>query len=136
MSSGDPKPAEHVELPPVVFAFPEVLEPGVYAATLAGVRAFTFTREGEDVTLWAWTFAVPSSGEDPVIVEGVSSPLLTPRSKGLAWLTALAPEIVASRDRIAAADLVGRPCMVVVEADAQGYAKVGDVVAAPRKGKG
>lgn len=108
-----------------LFEFPPTVEPGTHAATFAGAHEFTYTDKstGEDVTLVSWGFTV---GE--VVVEGVTSLLLSPRSKGFAWLRALAPDVVQSRSSIVASELAGRPCLIVVE-DRDGEARITDVLA-------
>lgn len=110
-----------------VFEFPPTVEPGTHAATFTGAHEFTYTDKstGEDVTLVSWGFTV---GPDAVAVDGVTSMLLSVRSKGFAWLRALAPEIVSSRTSIAASELAGRPCLIVVE-DRDGEARISDVLA-------
>src|SRR4029077_4295139 len=84
------------------FEFPPTVDPGTYAATFVGAHEFTYTDKttGEDVTLVSWAFTV---GE--IVVEGVTSMLLSPRSKGFAWLRAIAPEIVQTRESVVASAL-------------------------------
>jgi hypothetical protein len=109
------------------FEFPPTVEPGTHAAKFTGAHEFTYTDKttGEDVTLVSWGFTV---GPDEVIVEGVTSMLLSPRSKGFAWLRALAPDVVKDRRSIVASELAGRPCLIVVE-DRDGEARISDVLA-------
>lgn len=107
------------------FEFPPTVEPGTHAAVFVGAHEFTYTDKAtnEEITLVSWTFSV---GE--VIVEGVTSMLLSPRSKGFAWLRALAPDVVSSRESIAASELAGRPCLIVVE-EKDGEGRIADVMA-------
>jgi hypothetical protein len=111
------------------FDFPPTVEPGTHAARFMGAHDFTYTDKatGEDVTLVSWAFGVGSNG-DVVVVEGVTSMLLSPRSKGFAWLRAIAPEIVKSRSSVDASELGGAPCLIVVE-DREGESRVTDVLA-------
>lgn len=111
------------------FTFPPTVEPGTHAALFSGAHEFTYTDKatGEDVTLVSWAFAV-GAGDDAVTVEGVTSMLLSPRSKGFAWLRALAPDVVKARTSVLASELADSPCLIVVE-DRDGEARVTDVLA-------
>jgi hypothetical protein len=113
-----------------LFVFPPTVDAGTYAAVFAGARQFTYEDKNtkEDVTLISWAFLV-GEGEDAVTVEGVSSLLLTPRSKGFAWLRAIAPDVAAARTAVKASELIGRPCTIVVE-DKDGDARIADVLPA------
>lgn len=107
------------------FVFPPTVELGTHPATFTGAHEFTYTDKttGEEVTLVSWGFDVKG-----VAVEGVTSMLLSPRSKGFAWLRALAPDVVAARSSINASELAGRPCLIVVE-DRDGEPRISDVLA-------
>lgn len=115
------------------FEFPPTVEPGTHAARFTGAHEFTYTDKatGEDVTLVSWAFVVGAAADDlesGVVVEGVTSMLLSPRSKGFAWLRALAPDVVKDRQSVSASELAGRPCLIVVE-DRDGEARISDVLA-------
>jgi len=108
-----------------------VADPGSYQAVYLGSHQVTYTDKatGDDASLLVWTFELPAAANaDPLVVEGVSSLLLSARSKGFAWLRAIAPDVVAARQDVDAAALVGRRCIVVVEATAEGDARVTDVL--------
>ena len=118
-----------------VFRFPELIESGTYPGIYRGSHVVSYidkaTKDPGELLVWA--FELPSDDpEEPRIVEGASSLLLSARSKGFAWLRAIAPDVVRAREEIDAAELDGRPCLVVVETSDEGDTKVVDVLAPVR----
>lgn len=112
------------------FEFPPSLDPGTYVASFLGCREFSYVDKAtkEDVTLLSWSFEVLPPGEEEfAVVEGVTSLLLTPRSKGFAWLRAIAPEVVKERRMVSSLELAGAKCLVVIE-EKDEEARVADVM--------
>src|SRR5262245_46792634 len=103
---------------------------GTYPATLTGLERFPIERDGEEVMLIRWTFAIEDPA-GPVEVTGVSSMSRGPRAKQVAWLIALMGKDARPGTNFRPAELIGRECLVSVEHDDNGFPKVANVVAAP-----
>jgi hypothetical protein len=116
----------------VVLTISPTLEPGTYPAVVAGWRGIDYTTpEGEDRPLIAWAFVVEADG-GPVEVEGITSRAAAgARHKASQWMAALG---LREPGDYRAADVIGRPCTVIVEADKDGNAKVTGCIA-PMKGR-
>src|SRR4051794_390655 len=101
-------------------------------ATLADLERFTAERDGAEVTLIRWMFAVDTA-DGPVEVTGVSSTARGPRAKAVAWLSALVGADAEPGASFRRKELIGRACLVVIEHDDNKFPKIANVVAAPRK---
>jgi len=108
------------------------VDPGTYMATVANVERANITTAEGDKELLRWSFKVET--DDGVADMSALSSLSYghPSAKNTKWATALLGN---APDTLSADDLVGAQGMVVVDLDANGYAKVVDLVARPKGSK-
>jgi len=114
-------------------------DPGTYPAKLVGIQTFIVDEGTPDAkTLLQWEFTLDGT-DDPempgyeTIVTGASSTATGKRSKMRAWVTALYGREMDSAVTLSLLrdTLVGRPCMVAVVINENGYSRVDNVIAAP-----
>lgn len=105
------------------------IEPGTYPATLVGVRQITIQVDGDDKTMFEWTFDL---GDD-LELSGLTSLFTGPKSKTWKFLVALlgAENVKVDQD-FDPADLIGKTALVTVEPNRNGYPRVTECVAPPR----
>jgi len=110
------------------------IDDGTYAANLIALEDFVFGEGNEAKTLRRWKFgldALDSEG-NPAEIDGVSSLALGPKSKAYGWVTALMGRPLVEAEEITRSMLINRECLVEVY-QKEGYSKIRNVVAAPRK---
>jgi hypothetical protein len=105
------------------------IEPGTYPATLVGVKQITIQVDGDDKTMFEWTFDLGEGLE----LSGLTSLFTGPKSKTWKFLVALlgAENVKVDQD-FDPADLIGKSALVTVEPNRNGYPRVTEVVAPPR----
>ena len=109
------------------------IEPGIYPATVIGLRADTIVVDGEEKEVFVWTFSIPTEDEGAIELEGLTSQIVTPRSKAYAYLVALLGQAaVGTGAGFNDTDLVGKNCLVTVDLNKNGYTRVSNITAAPR----
>jgi hypothetical protein len=94
-------------------------EEGVYEATLTEIARKTSAKDGE--TFLVWNFKTPEGKA----LSGSSSVSGHVKSKGMKWAKAILGRELANTEPLSA--LYGKPCLVAVEMNANGYPKVADV---------
>lgn len=119
-------------------AGPPEFSPGTYPATCLRVRRLVYidkkTKEEQQLRIWQFAVEGLVEGEPATECDGTTSISTGPSSKAFDWLVALLgagnvePNGVYKQSTIA-----GRECLVVIEADKNGYPKVQDVIAPPTK---
>ena len=112
------------------------LEPGTYEATLTALEDFHYDDGEGEKTLRRWTFGtdeVDAATGEAISIDGVSSLATGPKSKAFAWLTALIGRTPTTGESFTPSTLVGRPCMVTVILNDDGYSKVSAVVPPPKR---
>lgn len=116
-------------------------DPGTYPAKLVGIEPFTVFEGTPDAKpLIRWQFSLDGT-EDPempgfeIILEGVSSTATGKRSKMRGWVTAIYGQEIESAVNLTTLRqwLIGKPCMVAVTINDDGYSKVDGILAAPRR---
>jgi hypothetical protein len=116
-------------------------EPGTYPAILVGVEPFKINEgTAEAKTLIRWEFSLDGT-EDPelpgqtIILDGVTSTATGPRSKMRPWVQALLGRNLEEQLSLSSlrAQVLGHPCLVMVEINEAGYSKVANVVPPPRQ---
>ena len=108
---------------------------GVYEATLTGFKPFVYTDPAtqEDRALVEWQFVVEEA-DGPVEVSGTTTTATGPKSKAYRWLIALAgAAAVQPGAHFDAADLIGKEGMVTIGANKNGWPKVDEVTALPKR---
>lgn len=101
-------------------------EEGVYEAHLAGISKKVSQKDGE--TFLVWEFKT----QEGKTLSGSSSTSGHVKSKGMKWARAILGRDLAATEPLSV--LNGKPCLVAVEMNANGYPKVADVhPAAPSK---
>ncbi len=111
------------------------IEPGTYEVTLTEISEprtivpRTGPNAGKEVTLRDWTFAL----EDGREIRGSASTSSHPKSKTVAWLTALLggtpPVVGQSYPR---SGLLGRVALATIEIDADGWPRITNLSALPK----
>lgn len=114
---------------------PPQVDAGVYPATLTKMTRKTVDEGGPDQRDFiVWEFAVDGGEDNSGRVEATSSLTLSARGKAYPWIVALVgKETAAGLDRIGPVErrlLIGRECIVNVIHNADGYAKVENVMPA------
>jgi hypothetical protein len=113
------------------------VEDGNYEMFLTSVYPKTIVPKtgesaGKEVEVLEWVF---EDVDDPDIeIKAISSTVFTPKSKAVAWITALlGPDAAQVGASFEATDLVGRRAMVQTKVDENGYSKIVAVTPMPRK---
>jgi hypothetical protein len=94
-------------------------EEGIYEAALTGITKKVSQKDGE--TFLVWEFATPEGKK----LSGSSSISGHAMSKGMKWAKAIAGRDLKPTEPLSV--LYGKPCLVAVEMNANGYPKVSDV---------
>jgi hypothetical protein len=110
-------------------------QPATYPAMLVGIEPFVIN-EGtpEAKTLIRWAFSlddeIDPETNSTLILDGVTSTATGPKSKMRPWVTALLGRSLDEAVTLSAlkAQAVGRPCLVVVDINDDGYSKVFNVI--------
>lgn len=95
---------------------------GNYIVTLTGIdgpRTVT-SRDGDEFTLFDWTFAT----EEGVEITDSTSTKTGPKSKMRRWISALIGRVPAKDEGFDPVDLVGRQAVATIEANEDGWPKV------------
>ena len=100
------------------------IPPGTYPGKLAAVTTKTSNAYGD---FRAWDFNVDTGDPLPHLVGGASSMNTGTKSKGGRWITALLGRKPEKGENVTQA-IIGRPCLVVVIEDDDGWPKVDDVL--------
>jgi hypothetical protein len=95
------------------------IPPGTYPATLAGYRIEHSVKFDNDFRVWEFTL---SEGHK---VDGSTSLNTGKKSKGGKWIAALLGRQPDKGDKVT---LIGKPCLVVVEENDDGWPKVTNVL--------
>ncbi len=109
----------------IVISSPSSAPPGTFPAKLVSIEDKTSKRDGNPYRRWEFTAL---TAEGPERVSGVSSVATGPSSKAHRWLRALLGRPPQRDERISVADLEGRPCVVVLETNDDGFTNVADVL--------
>ncbi len=102
---------------------PASVPEGTYPAVFSGLDEKT-SREG--VPFWRWEFALRTAGGE-LTVSGASSTNTGPKAKSYKWLTSLLGR-KPQPGEVLGTNLSGRPCLLVLAQDEQGYNDVADVL--------
>jgi hypothetical protein len=103
---------------------PSTVPAGRYQATFEGIEERTSKRDG--APYYRWTFAARTA-DGVKDVSGVSSTNTGPKSKAYGWLAGLLGRKPQPNELLEASALVGRPCVVVLEENDEGFANVAEV---------
>jgi hypothetical protein len=101
---------------------PASVPAGRYQATFEGIEEKTSKRDGG--SYWRWTFAT----NDGTVVSGVSSTNTGPSSKPYRWFRGLLGRPPKADEVLDSGALVGRPCLLVLEENDDGFANVSEVL--------
>jgi hypothetical protein len=104
---------------------PATVPAGTYQATFEGIEEKTSKRDGAPYFRWLFTVLTL---EGPKDVSGVSSQNTGPKSKAYSWLSGLLGRKPLPDEQIDETALVGRPCVVVLEENDDGFSNVADVL--------
>ena len=108
---------------------------GSYSARTIQLATFEWESPEGPKPLLRWTFAVDVGEADWLELEGVTSVSTGPKSRAFRWMTSLVGAEAMSKARAwRGKELIGLPCVVSVEHDANGYPRVSEVLA-PMRGK-
>lgn len=89
-------------------------------------------RAGQEVGVLEWTFG--DVEDDSIEVSGISSTIFTPKSKTVAWITALlGPDAAKIGASFEEKDLIGRKALVTVKSDDNGWPKIDGVTSMPTR---
>ena len=108
------------------------VEDGMYDASLAGIALKTWDSPDGTREFLVWTFDVNYGGE-VVALDGTSSKMFSPKSKGFEWVSGLLGRAPGVGDDIDVDALVGTACRVLIAKDKNGYPKVDKVLAASKR---
>lgn len=103
---------------------PSTVPAGRYQATFEGIEEKTSKRDGAPYYRWTFTARTSDGVKD---VSGVSSTNTGPKSKAFGWLAGLLDRKPQPNEMLDASALVGRPCVVTLEENEDGFANVTDV---------
>jgi hypothetical protein len=104
---------------------PATVPAGTYQGSFEGIEEKTSKRDGAPYYRWAFTVATAEGSKD---VSGVSSINTGPKSKAYGWLSGLLGRKPLPDELLDETALVGRPCIVVLEENDEGFANVAEVL--------
>jgi hypothetical protein len=104
---------------------PSTVPAGTYQAMFAGLEEKTSKRDGGLYFRWAFEARTADGVKD---VSGTSSANTGPKAKSYAWLSSLLGRKPLPDEVIDDDALVGRPCVVVLEQNDEGFSNVVDVL--------
>jgi hypothetical protein len=116
------------------------VEAGTYPVTCVGMepKRITIPATGEEKDVFDWRFTVDGSdsdGQDPLVVNGLTSQMTGPKSKTVQFLTALlGPEAMEPGRSFDLPDIVGKQALGVIELNPAGWPKITGLVPLPRQG--
>ena len=116
-----------------------LLEEGTYEGVLEDVQLKTFEDEetGEIIERWRWLFSVEADDGQEVLVSGMTSTIISSRSKAGKWIEALLGKKLKHGQVIGKSDLIGKKAMlqIVQRTTSNGltFNNVADVFPMPKK---
>lgn len=104
-----------------------VIPAGIYPATFAGIEV----QSNDNGTFWLWRF-VANDGTSNVEVTATTSPRITPRTKAAKFLLGLGVQVGVGVE-VDFAELLDRPCMLLVTINETGYSRIENVLPMKKK---
>ena len=118
-----------------------LLDEGTYEGELVNIEMKTFTDEdtGEVIDRWRWVFQVEDEKGNDVLVSGMTSTIVSSKSKAGKWMESLFGKKLKNHQVVMKSDLIGKKAMlqVVQRTSSNGlvFNNVVDVFPMPKKVK-